>query len=51
MIKKLSISIFCFSVIILSFYACKKDEPIEKRLTGTWELNRISFLETNVSIR
>lgn len=38
-----------FLVFILSFYACKKDEPIEKKLIGTWELNKITFLETKVS--
>ncbi len=47
--KKLSFSFLSFLVLIISFYACKKDESIEKKLVGTWELNKITFLETNVS--
>jgi|GEM_PF-3474627 len=43
----LYLSIFLISSIICS---CKKNEqPIEKKLIGTWELNKITFIETNKS--
>jgi len=47
--KNRSILSLFFFILIFSFYACKKDDPIEKKLIGTWELNKITFLETNVS--
>lgn len=47
--KKCPLYISSFLVLLLSLCACKKDKPIEKRLIGTWELNKITFLETNQS--
>lgn len=37
------------SLLVFGFYSCKKDESFEKKLIGTWELYKITFLETNTS--
>jgi len=50
MLRKLSFYLFSTFLIGTIICSCKKDEqPIEKRLIGTWELNKITFIETNTS--
>jgi len=48
--KQRSISLaLLFIISILSFYSCKKEDTVEKKLFGTWELQKITFLESNIS--
>lgn len=49
MLKTLSLYLSLF-LIITTICSCKKEEqPIEKKLEGTWELNKITFVDTNKS--
>lgn len=45
--KKRSIFALSVSVLILSFYACKKDNSKPTTLIGSWELKEIYLFETN----
>lgn len=45
--KRILFHILSAFLIVVSICSCKKEKPTEASLTGTWELNKITFVETN----